>query len=97
MLFNDSTRAQLQAPKSDQQYQANRALQMQTFGTSVVINCSIEAVFAFVSPGDNWAQWATEPVEISKPSERPRRWASRVSWLKACRRAETPSLAQVKE
>lgn len=38
---------------------------------SVVINRPIEEVFAFVSPGENWSQWATELVESKKTSEGP--------------------------
>jgi len=38
---------------------------------SVVINRPIEEVFAFVSAGENWSQWATELVETKKTSEGP--------------------------
>lgn len=38
---------------------------------SVVINRPVEEVFAFVSPGENWSQWATELVETRKTSEGP--------------------------
>ncbi len=38
---------------------------------SVVINRPVEEVFAFVSPGENWSQWASELVETTKTSEGP--------------------------
>jgi uncharacterized membrane protein len=38
---------------------------------SIVINRPVEEVFAFVSPGENWSQWATELVETKKTSEGP--------------------------
>ncbi len=38
---------------------------------SVVINRPLEEVFAFVSAGENWSQWAAELVETRKTSEGP--------------------------
>jgi uncharacterized protein YndB with AHSA1/START domain len=47
------------------------AIEMLRMDKNVVINRPVEEVFAFVSPGENWSQWATELVETRKTSEGP--------------------------